>query len=394
MATVVTTQVAIPEFENYVGLSTGTFTVPTSGTWTFGVSTDEGYRLTVTRVSDNFVMGTTSWTTTATTGFQPTTTFYTISGLATGTNYSVKLEWLNSTGASEVELFSALGTYTSWADSTGTAYPWCLVGDTSGANSGYQYGTSVTGDAAYGLAAILGTNPTGPAPSAYWQFNETSGATIANAGSGGTGWAGALTSNFAGGYTLGVAGPTGAFGNPNNAIAFASSNQTSTGGTGGWMNITSNGQPLNNLSAFTVGGWIDPTVTPYAWEGIMGHNGMLSIGFYNSTTLMVQTNFGSITASYTYGANSWHYVSVVCDANASDGHYAKLYIDGSVAGYTTTAPTGGNWGSTPPMYSKSPATRSCGIPSSPATARATAAGTPAAWTKWRLDERPERRRGG
>ena len=300
-----------------------------------GVSTDEGYRLTVTRHSDSVQMGTTSWTTTATTGYQPTTTFYTVSGLVAGIAYDVKLEWYNSTGGSEVELFTTLGTRTSWADSNGTAYPWSLVGDTS-ANSSYKYGVTVTGDAASGSAAILGT-----APVAYWQCNETSGATLDNSGSGGSGGCRKPELEHQWWLHPGSGRPDRGLRQPEQRHRLR---RVEPNGHRRQRRLDVAGNPLSNLGTFTVGGWIDPTVTPYQWEGIMGQNGVMSIGFYNSTTLMVQTNYGSITASYNYGINSWHYVSVVADASASDGHYAKLYINGSVVGYTTTQPTGGNWG--------------------------------------------------
>ena len=345
VATVVTTEVSVPEFENYAAKSTGTFSVPTSGAWTFGVNTDEAYKLTVTDPGNN-VVGTISWTNPAigvnsATNGQPTNSFYTISNLVSGTIYTVTLEWMNASGGSEIELYTTAGTRSTWADSSGVVYPWSLLGDTSNLNSGYKYAGTLSGDSQYGSSAIQGTSPYGPTPTTYWQLNETSGTTVASYGGGGP--SGTLSSNTTGGYTLEVAGPTGGFGSPNNAIAFSGSNHTGTGGSGGWV-TDSVGQPLNNLSAFTVGAWIAPSVTPYQYEGILGQNGVMSIGFSSSTTLAAYTNFGSATASYTYGLNTWHYVSVVADANASDGKYLKLYIDGALAGSSTTVPTGGTWG--------------------------------------------------
>ena len=166
------------------------------------------------------------------------------------------------------------------------------------------------------------------APVAHWRLNETAGATTAaNIGSG---------ANLNGTYnaaTLGTAGPR-----PPQFSGFESNNIAPTfNGTAGYVNVPNS--ILNNRGAFTIAGWIKPTVTPSSRIGLFGQNDCVEFGFIAGTTLECYTiNGGSVQATYTNTMNTWHHVAAV-----GDGTSVRIYVDGvqRASGGTTTA----NYGS-------------------------------------------------
>jgi hypothetical protein len=98
---------------NFVLEAVGTITIPTSGKWTFGVNSDDGFRATIGTNEFSYPPPR-----------SPGDTFGTFT-LAAG-DYPVRLVFYECGGGSEVEFFAAAGTYTSFSSA------FRLVGDTSG----------------------------------------------------------------------------------------------------------------------------------------------------------------------------------------------------------------------------------------------------------------------
>jgi hypothetical protein len=97
---------------------------------------------------------------------------------------------------------------------------------------------------------------------------------------------------------------------------------------------------LNNLPAFSLGGWIKPSITQPARTGLFGQNDCVEFGFIDGATLQVRTpTGGSVNAPYPFAVNGWHHVAVVGDGNA-----LRIYLDGQLAasGGNPTASYGGS----------------------------------------------------
>lgn len=101
------------DIENFVTEATGILTIPSSGNWTFGVNSDDGFRC---------VIGANTFSYPTPRG--PGDTFATFA-LAAG-EYAVRLVFYECGGGSEVEFFAAPGTY------SGFNAAFRLVGDTGG----------------------------------------------------------------------------------------------------------------------------------------------------------------------------------------------------------------------------------------------------------------------
>ena len=139
-AVVAQSNLQVPAFSlaDYVGNATATIAVPAAGgTYTFGVTTDDGFRLTlggglalssVTNgaiVTKNTVNDSITSIGTGTPG--DTLGVVTFPATANPTNYALQLEWFNHSGGSMIELYSASGSLTRWID----ANNWALVGNTA-----------------------------------------------------------------------------------------------------------------------------------------------------------------------------------------------------------------------------------------------------------------------
>ena len=101
------------DIDNFVLEASGIITIPTSGTWTFGVNSDDGFRTEI---------GTNTFSYPAPRG--PGDTFATFN-LAAG-DYPVRLVFYECGGGAEVEFFATAGSYSSFNGS------FHLVGDTAG----------------------------------------------------------------------------------------------------------------------------------------------------------------------------------------------------------------------------------------------------------------------
>ena len=160
--------------------------------------------------------------------------------------------------------------------------------------------------------SVLGTDPV-----AYWRFNELSGATVAtNIGS-----AADLDATYESGTTVGSIGPRTptfkGFDKTNNAPTF--------NGTSAFVSTPRS--VLNNLAAFSMGGWIKPTGTPGSRVGLFGQNDCVEFGFLAGTAMEVWTPSGGVLdLTYPFSLSGWHHVAVVGDGNA-----LRVYLDGQLA---------------------------------------------------------------
>jgi len=204
---------------------------------------------------------------------------------------------------------------TNWTTATFDDSGW-----TPGTN-GVGFGSTNVTQADYS-AAVLPTAPVG-----YWRFSEATGPTAANDGSG-SGLDGAYNN-----VTVGTDGPR-----PPQFNGFEPTNRAPTF-DGASSYVTVNNSLLSGRSAFTIGGWIRPAVTPANRTGLFGQNDVVEFGFINPTQLQCWTpSGGSVNANYTHAAGQWHHVVAV-----GDGATIRIFIDGALgaSGGTATA----NYGS-------------------------------------------------
>lgn len=161
-----------------------------------------------------------------------------------------------------------------------------------------------------GAQAILAAGPL-----AYWPFNETAGTSATNL----------ANPNLPAVYTNGVilAQPglrppdfTG-FETTNNSPKLDGLNDYITVGTG----------IMNNLSAFTMAGWIKPGALNLTRSGLWGQHDVVEFGFLEPGNLLLSTgNGGSAAATYPFPINEWHFLAAV-----GDGQELRIYIDGALA---------------------------------------------------------------
>jgi len=166
-------------------------------------------------------------------------------------------------------------------------------------------------------AKLLATQPV-----AYWRLNETNGVTAANSGSDGV----EDIAGYTGKITLGQAGPR----PPQFPIFEANNFAPLFNGTNAYV-----GGPyelVNNLPAFTIGGWICPTATQNSRAGLFGQNDTMEFGFSSSSTVQIWTPVGSVSASYPYANNTWHYITAV----GGNGQLT-LYFDGKPVNSTSVS---------------------------------------------------------
>ncbi|HEX7469405.1 MAG TPA: CotH kinase family protein [Verrucomicrobiae bacterium] len=181
---------------------------------------------------------------------------------------------------------------------------------------GYETGIADPREESF-AAKLLATQPV-----AYWRLNETNGLTAANLGSDGVSGEGGYLGNI-------VLGGTGL--RPPQFPTLETTNYAPTfDGTSAYVNGPY--QLVNDLPAFTIAGWIKPSVTPSSRTGLFGQNDTMEFGFNTSSTIQIWTPAGSVTASYPFANNQWHYVTVV----GGNGQLA-LYLDGNPAGSTTVS---------------------------------------------------------
>jgi hypothetical protein len=123
--------------DNFLTEATGTLTIPTSGNWTFGVNSDDGFRLTIGSNSFEFPSGR-----------GPGDSLQAM--FLTAGQYSVRLVFFECGGGSEVELFAAAGSYSSYTSN------FRLIGDT--ANGGLAVKSLAVGSGGNTLRPLIATD--------------------------------------------------------------------------------------------------------------------------------------------------------------------------------------------------------------------------------------------
>lgn len=173
-----------------------------------------------------------------------------------------------------------------------------------------------------------GTNSTSAI--GWWKFSEGSGSVATNAGTLGQSANGAYTN----GVTLGVPGPQ-----PPTYSGYTTNNTAiSLDGTNDYVKGT-NGL-LNNVSGFTIAGWIYPATATFKYLDLFGQEGIAQIGFTVADKLELRCADETKKLHYTYpfATGEWHHITGV-----GDGVNLYLYVDGVEAAWRTYATT--NYGS-------------------------------------------------
>ena len=177
---------------------------------------------------------------------------------------------------------------------------------------GVGYGPTGTAVADYSQVVL----PTQPVE--YWRLEETNGVPLAkNVGSSGA----ASDATYFGTNTQVGVGPR-----PTAFKGFEPKNNAPTfNGTNSY--IQAPGPLLNNLAAFSLGGWIKPGVNLPARSGLFGQNDCVEFGYADSATLLAWTaGGGSLSVAHGFLANTWHHVAVVANGNS-----LKIFLDGKSA---------------------------------------------------------------
>ncbi len=157
--------------------------------------------------------------------------------------------------------------------------------------------------------AVLATNPLG-----YWQLNETAGTIAANSGAGGAELDGTY---YAGSQA--ADGPSLPGMGENNVAYEVGPDFPSYVGV--------DALPLNNRTAFSMGGWIRYEELVANRVGLFGQNNVIEFGFINPTTIQVWAE--GLTANWNLDyphdldPDEWYHIVVT-----GDGEDFVLYIDG------------------------------------------------------------------
>ena len=149
---------------------------------------------------------------------------------------------------------------------------------------------------------------------AWWQFSETSGTVATNSGRLGA----AANGIYSNGVTLNVAGPR-----PPTFPTF-STNNTAISLDGVNDYVTTTNSLLNNVGAFTVAGWINPSAIPKKMD-MFGQDNIAQVGLVpnGDLALWVTATPQILSFPYPYGVGAWHHI-----AGVGDGTNMYLYIDG------------------------------------------------------------------
>jgi hypothetical protein len=105
---------------NFVVETTAAITIPTGGYWSFGATSNDGFKLTLTNGTDTFTFNNDG----TRTGYADRFGAFNI---ITPGQYRMRVVYFQNTGEAELEVFAAQGYYTSWTATTS----WRLVGDTA-----------------------------------------------------------------------------------------------------------------------------------------------------------------------------------------------------------------------------------------------------------------------
>ena len=167
----------------------------------------------------------------------------------------------------------------------------------------------VRGDASFNFGSASG-------PVIWWQLSQTTWTAATNSGSLGT----AGNGTFQNEPSLQAVGPR----SPTNAGFPTNNVGTSFDGSDDWVQGPAGA--LNNVSAFTIAGWIKPSTGTLKNLDLFGQRDVGQIGFDTPAgSLAFWTDAGAkkITYSYPFGAGTWHHIAGVKEPGAM-----YLYVDG------------------------------------------------------------------
>ncbi|MFT5528181.1 MAG: hypothetical protein ACI9HK_006169, partial [Pirellulaceae bacterium] len=152
-------------------------------------------------------------------------------------------------------------------------------------------------------------------PIAYYRLNEQSGTSAANIGSGGAG----LDGTYIGGVVQTVVGPRppefSTFDLGNTATNFDAANEY----------VDTSTSIMNNLSSFTVMGWVKPGTITASRVGLFGQNDTIEFGYISPTQIQLWTpGGGSMNYVHNTFDGNWHHITAV-----GTGTNLQLYVDGT-----------------------------------------------------------------
>lgn len=179
--------------------------------------------------------------------------------------------------------------------------------------------TSVLAEPASYSDAILADEPI-----LYYNFNDASDATTTpNLGTKGTDADGTYNGNF----VIGDEGPR-----PPEFVGFGSDNEAPTF-NGSDTYVSTGGNWLNSLPAFSLEYWVYPDAFTAGRVGIIGQNDAIEYGFINPNTIQIWTpNGGSLDTTYSFDRNTWHHV-----ASIGTGKELQTYFDGVLINKTSAS---------------------------------------------------------
>ena len=169
--------------------------------------------------------------------------------------------------------------------------------------------TPSTLDIPAGVDTILMTQPDG-----YWRFNEKNGQNIVNEGTKGN----YLDLSIGGTIKQGVNGVQGnlfpGFESDNAAYQF-----------GNRASYVFGNSILNDLTSFTLSGWIKPNSDNYSRTGLFGQNDAIEFGIISKGQLHLWTPTGvSMYANVDFQINNWYHVAITGDESN-----VSIYINGA-----------------------------------------------------------------
>ena len=161
---------------------------------------------------------------------------------------------------------------------------------------------------------LIDLSSTGIVALAWWNFSETSGTVATNSGRLGP----AANGIYSNGVTLNLAGPR-----PPIFLTFPTNNAAiSLDGINDY--VTTTNSLLNNVGAFTIAGWINPSAIPKKMD-LFGQDNIAQVGLVpnGDLALWATATPQTLTFPYPYAAGAWHHI-----AGVGDGTNMYLYIDG------------------------------------------------------------------
>jgi hypothetical protein len=165
-------------------------------------------------------------------------------------------------------------------------------------------------------------------PIGYWRLNETAGVLADNTGSLGNGADGTYTDTV----VMNEPGPV------IPGVDFGANNFSKGFGPGAGS-VRTGASILNNMSAFTIMGFIRPADRVDNRIALFGQDNVVEVGFIAPGTFQLWTSTPTfLDVAYPFPSNEWHHVAAV-----GTGSEVRIYFDGQLA--TSAAAVVGDYGS-------------------------------------------------